>query len=134
MPHFDALQIYSCGKHCEKRRNMFVTSNFSFFSQCFLPYMALIFIPPKTLLGGYIGVGLSVDLSVHWSVCTFLSALFLINYWTNFIQTSQVNSVSSRDVHMKCWLWFIELWSFHEISCPLFFSSTIGQIWFKLHK
>ena len=21
MPHFDALLIYSCGKHCEKRRN-----------------------------------------------------------------------------------------------------------------
>ena len=21
MPHFDALKIYSCGKHCEKRKN-----------------------------------------------------------------------------------------------------------------
>ena len=21
MPHFDALKIYNCGKHCEKRRN-----------------------------------------------------------------------------------------------------------------
>ena len=21
IPHFDALKIYSCGKHCEKRRN-----------------------------------------------------------------------------------------------------------------
>ena len=46
--------------------------------------------------------------SVRRSVCSFLSALFLINYWTNFIQTSQVNSVSSRDVRMKCWLWFID--------------------------
>ena len=68
--------------------------------------------PPKLCLGGYIGVGLSVGpsirLSVHLSVCSFLSALFLINYWTNFIQTSQVNSVSSRDVHVKCWLWFID--------------------------
>ena len=63
---------------------------------------------PKTLFGGYIGVSLSVSPSVHWSVCSFLSALFLINYWTNFILTSQVNSVSSRDVHMKCWLWFID--------------------------
>ena len=53
-------------------------------------------------------VGRSVGPSVGWSVCSFLSALFLINYWTNFIQTSQVNSVSSRDVHMKCWLWFID--------------------------
>ena len=96
--------------------------------------------PPKTLFwgGGYIGVSLSVGPSVRRSVCSFLSALFLINHWTNFIQTSQVNSVSSRDVHIKCWLWFIdfftELWPFHEISCPLFFSSTIGQIWFKLDK
>ena len=49
-----------------------------------------------------------VGRSVRRSVCSFLSALFLINYWTNFIQTSQVNSVSSRDVHMKCWLWFID--------------------------
>ena len=23
MPHFDALKMYSCGKHCEKRRNCF---------------------------------------------------------------------------------------------------------------
>ena len=61
-------------------------------------------IPPKLLFGGYIGVGLSVG----QSVCSSLSALFLMNYWTDFIQTSQVNSVSSRDVHMKCWLWFID--------------------------
>ena len=71
-----------------------------------------VIIPPKTLFGGYIGVslsvGLSVPLSVRWWVCSFLSAVFLINYWTNFIQTSQVNSVSSRDVHMKFWLWFID--------------------------
>ena len=53
-------------------------------------------------------VGRSVRPSVGQSVCSFLSALFLINYWTNFIQTSQVNSVSSRDVLMKCWLWFID--------------------------
>ena len=58
--------------------------------------------------GGYIGVSLSVRPSVRPSVCSFLSALFLINYWTNFIQTLQVNSVSSRDVHMKCCLWFID--------------------------
>ena len=67
-----------------------------------------IFIPPKLCLGGYIGVSLSVHPSICRSVCSFLSALFLINYWTNFIQTSQVNSVSSRDMHMKCWLWFID--------------------------
>ena len=44
MPHFDALQIhvYSCGKHCEKRRNC-VSKAISPFSQCFLPSMALTF-------------------------------------------------------------------------------------------
>ena len=73
----------------------------------FFPCYGLV-IPPKTLFGGYIGVSLSVSQSVRWSVCSFLFALFLINYRTNFIQTSQVNSVSSRDVHMKCWLWFID--------------------------
>ena len=34
-PHFDALNTYSCGKHCKKQ--------FLLFSQCFLPYMVLIF-------------------------------------------------------------------------------------------
>ena len=67
---------------------------------------------PQNSVGGYIGVGLSVGRSVRpsvrRSVCRFLSALFLINYWTIFIQTSKVNSLSSRDVHMKCWLWFID--------------------------
>ena len=86
----------------------FFNKQFLLFSQCFLPYMVLIIIPPKTLFGGYIWVSFLVRPSVHRSVCSFLSALFLINYWTNFIQTSQVNSVSSRDVHMKCWLWFID--------------------------
>ena len=36
IPYFDTQKIYSCEKHCEKRRNCF-------FSQCFLPCMALIF-------------------------------------------------------------------------------------------
>ena len=35
MPHFDPLKICNCGKHCNKQ--------FHLFSQCFLPYMALIF-------------------------------------------------------------------------------------------
>ena len=42
IPHFDALKVHSCGKHCEERRNCFVQTFFPF-SQCFLPYMALIF-------------------------------------------------------------------------------------------
>ena len=42
MPHFDTLNIYSCGKHCEKKE---IACNKQFFlvSQCFLPYMALTF-------------------------------------------------------------------------------------------
>ena len=40
MLHFDALKIYSCGKHCEKRRNC-LYKQFLLFSQCFLPYMTL---------------------------------------------------------------------------------------------
>ena len=35
MPHFDALKMYSCGKHCSKQ--------FLLYSQSFLPYMAHIF-------------------------------------------------------------------------------------------
>ena len=34
MPHFDALKIYSYGKHCEKRRNCLLQA-ISPFSQCF---------------------------------------------------------------------------------------------------
>ena len=77
---------------------------------CTIVILSLIIIPPKTLFGGVYRsrlVGRSVHPSVGRSVA-FLSALFLINYWMNFIQTSQVNSVSNRDVHMKCWLWFID--------------------------
>ena len=42
MSHFNALTIYSCEKHCEKRRNC-CNKQFLLFSQCFLPFMALIF-------------------------------------------------------------------------------------------
>ena len=36
MPHFDALKIYSCRKHCEKRKTA-CNKQFLLFSQCFLP-------------------------------------------------------------------------------------------------
>ena len=42
MPHFDALKIYCCGKHCEKRSNCLL-KQFLLYSQCFLPYTVLIF-------------------------------------------------------------------------------------------
>ena len=42
IPHFDALKIYSCENHCEKRRNA-CNNQFLLFSQCILPYMPLIF-------------------------------------------------------------------------------------------
>ena len=38
---FDTLKIYSCRKRCEKSRNC--NNQFLLFSQCFLPYMVLIF-------------------------------------------------------------------------------------------
>ena len=42
MPHFDALKIYSCGKHCEKRRTYFYHA-ISPFLTIFSAFMALIF-------------------------------------------------------------------------------------------
>ena len=42
MPHFDALKIYSCGKHCEERRNSLCQAISPFLTMS-LPYMALIF-------------------------------------------------------------------------------------------
>ena len=43
MSHFDALQIYSFGKHCEKRRNCLVQAISPFFSQCFPKLYGTIF-------------------------------------------------------------------------------------------
>ena len=45
IPHFDTLMIFSCGKHCEKRRKGEIACNkqFLLFSQRFLPHMVLIF-------------------------------------------------------------------------------------------
>ena len=43
MTHFDALKMYSCGKHCEKKEKLLVTSNFSFSYFVFYPIKALIF-------------------------------------------------------------------------------------------
>ena len=42
MPHFDTLKICSRGKYCEKGE-IACNKQFLLFSQCFLPYMALIF-------------------------------------------------------------------------------------------
>ena len=81
--------------------------NVLYLSQNIFQIFSLIYYTPQNSVWGVYRSQL-VGQSVRRSVCSFLSALFLINYWTNFIQTSQVNSVSSRDVHMKCWLWFID--------------------------
>ena len=43
MPHFDALKIYSCGKHCEKRRNCLLQA-ISPFRNVFFPRWHFIFI------------------------------------------------------------------------------------------
>ena len=39
MPHFDALKIYSCGKHCEKRRNCLKNK----FKHCILSHIWIVF-------------------------------------------------------------------------------------------
>ena len=61
----------------------------------------VVFIPPKIYLGG-------IQESARWSACLsvrplvgsiFLSMLDLSNHWTNFIQTSQIHSIYSKDVH-----------------------------------
>ena len=43
MPHFDALKIYSCGKHCEKRRYCLEQAISPFLTMFSTLYMALIF-------------------------------------------------------------------------------------------
>ena len=42
MPHFEALKIYSCGRHCEKKEKLLVTSNFSFSHIVFYPIWHII--------------------------------------------------------------------------------------------
>ena len=42
MPHFDALKIYSCG-NIVRKGEIACNKQFLLFSQCFLPYMVLIF-------------------------------------------------------------------------------------------
>ena len=42
MSHFDTLEMYSCGKHCEKGE-IACNKQFLLFSKCFLLYMPLIF-------------------------------------------------------------------------------------------
>ena len=42
LPHFDTLKIYSCGKHCEKRRNCLL--------QAISPFLTMFF---STLCGTY---------------------------------------------------------------------------------
>ena len=46
MPHFDALKIYSPGKHARKEE-IACNKQFLLFSQRFLPYMAFFFISFK---------------------------------------------------------------------------------------
>ena len=43
MPRLDALKIYSSGKHREKGE-IACNKKFLLFSQCFIPYMTLIFL------------------------------------------------------------------------------------------
>ena len=51
MPHLDALKMYSCGKHCEKRRNCLV--------QAISPFLSMFF----TLYGSSFSFGIHFKLS-----------------------------------------------------------------------
>ena len=44
MPHFDALKIYRCGKHCEKRRNCLLKANSPFLTMFSILYGTYFFI------------------------------------------------------------------------------------------
>ena len=48
MPHFDTLNVHSCGKHVRKGE-IACNKQFLLFSQCFLPYMAFTFHSKCTL-------------------------------------------------------------------------------------
>ena len=43
MMHFDALKIYSCVENIVRKGEIACNKQFLLFSQCFLPYMALVF-------------------------------------------------------------------------------------------
>ena len=61
MPHFDALKIYSCGKHCKKRRN------------CLLQAIS----PFQTMFST-----LSMVLIFHFK-CTLKCCLLFVSIWTS---------------------------------------------------
>ena len=90
MQHFDTPKIYSCGKHCEKRRNA-CNKQFLLFSQCFLPYMVLIFHFKCTLK--------CMDMK------KFLKNLLLWNRWSDFEIISQECSLGDpfRKLFAKSW-------------------------------
>ena len=55
MPHLDALKIYSCGKHCEKRRNCL--------EQAISPFLTMF----STLYGTYFSFG--IHFKMLFAIC-----------------------------------------------------------------
>ena len=49
IPHFDALKIYIAVENIVRKEKITCNKQFFFFSQCFLPYMILIFLFKYTL-------------------------------------------------------------------------------------
>ena len=65
-----------------------------------------------------------VSLSVRLLVCSiFLFKLDPSYCITNFVQTSQIDSVCSRDVHIVIWSWFIDTQFVAEM-CILYFGHS----------
>ena len=102
MPHFDALQIYSCGKHYEKRRNCLsqaISPFLTMFPTLYGTYFLLAHLS-TTCSGGAIVTGhrpssvrLSVHLAVRPSICpsvnNFFKNLLLQNQKANLDKTWQ---------------------------------------------
>ena len=84
--HFDALKIYSCGRHCNKQ--------FLLFSQCFLPYMVLIFHIKCTLK-------CCLQFVLIWTSLKFLSSgNGLTHYQTTNFRLFQTKKVCRRQFHI----------------------------------
>ena len=73
-------------------------------------------------------VGPSAHLFVRPLVCSFclLSALDLSSYLTNFVQSSEIHSIQSEDVHTIFWSWSIEF-SMSHCHLTTFVQATPGR-------
>ena len=113
MPHFDALKIYSCGKHCEKRRNCL--------EQAISPFLTMF----STLYDTYFSFYMHFKMS---SVICFnldRSKILLSVYGLNLYHTIPTFNDLDKDSFLKycgkwrkCWLLTFLLFP-HNIFYPI---------------